>query len=372
MSRESAVAEKHDIARSTLSVLCIVLLLVATLWVLRPFLPSLIWATMIVVATWSLMLRLEKWFWGKRSWAVFAMTIFMLLLLIVPVFAAVYTVMTNSARLSEWVKRLGGAGFPTPPEWLQSLPLVGAPMSEAWRQFAGGGFDAIVQRFTPYAGDATNWALTKAGGIGLIFVQLLLTVVIAAILFSKGEFAAFWLQRFASRLTSPERGVFLVRLAGQSVRAVFLGIVVTALVQAALSGFALWVTGVPFAALLAALALLLTIVQIGPFPVLLGATVWLYWSGAHVPASVLLVCTAFIGSIDNVIRPIMIRRGVDLPMLLILSGVIGGLVAFGMIGLFVGPVLLAVTYTLVNAWIDDASTENIPPPGMAVEREFPT
>lgn len=352
------MADRQDIARSTLSVLCIVLLLVATLWVLRPFLPSLIWATMIVVATWSIMLRMEKWFWGKRSLAVASMTLSMLLLLIVPVFAAVYTLITNSGRLSGWVKGLSGARFPNPPEWLQSLPLVGAPMTEAWLQFAGGGFDAILERFTPYAGDATNWAMAKAGGIGLIFVQLLLTVVIAAILFSKGEFAATWLQRFVSRLSTPERGVFLVRLAGQSVRAVFLGIVVTALIQATLSGIALWATGVPFAALLGALALLLTIVQIGPAPVLVGATVWLYWSGAHVPATVLLVCTLVIGSIDNVIRPILIRRGVDLPMLLIFVGVIGGLVAFGMIGLFIGPVLLAVTYTLVNAWIDDAPTEN--------------
>jgi predicted PurR-regulated permease PerM len=128
---------------------------------------------------------------------------------------------------------------------------------------------------------------------------------------------------------------------------------VTALIQASLSGIALWATGVPFAALLAALALLLTIVQIGPAPILIGATIWLYYSGAHMPAIVLLVCTAVIVSLDNIIRPIMIRRGVDLPMLLILSGVIGGLVAFGMIGLFIGPVLLAITYTLINAWIDD-------------------
>lgn len=355
------MAEKNDIARSTLSVLCIVLLLVSTLWVLRPFLPSLIWAAMIVVATWSIMLRLERWFWGKRIWAVVAMTVSLLLLLIVPVFLAAYTLYMNSGRLTDWVKNLGGAGIPAPPEWLQSLPLVGAPIVEAWQKFAGSGFDSIIDRFTPYAGDATNWIIAQAGGIGLIFVQLLLTVVIASILYSKGEYAASWLQSFASRLSSPERGVFLVRLAGQSVRAVFLGIVVTALIQAALSGVALWFTGVPYAALLAALALLLTIVQIGPFPVLVGGTVWLYWSGAHVPAIILFVCAVVIVSLDNVIRPIMIRRGVDLPMLLILSGVIGGLVAFGMIGLFIGPVLLAVTYTLVNAWIDDASIKDEQP-----------
>jgi predicted PurR-regulated permease PerM len=147
-----------------------------------------------------------------------------------------------------------------------------------------------------------------------------------------------------------------VILAGQTIRAVALGVVVTALVQTALAGLGLFVTGVPFAAFWSGLVLLLCIAQIGPLVVLIPAGIWLISHDAKGWGVALLAWAAVVGLLDNVMRAILIKRGADLPLLLIFAGVTGGLLAFGIIGLFVGPVVLAVTYTLLNEWMSEADT----------------
>ena len=138
-------------------------------------------------------------------------------------------------------------------------------------------------------------------------------------------------------------------------RAVALGVVVTAIVQSLAGGLGLLVAGIPFAGVLTALMFVLAVAQIGVVPVLACAVAWLYWSDATVAATALLVWTVIVGTLDNVLRPILIRQSADLPLLLIFAGVIGGLIGFGLIGIFVGPVVLAVAYTLLEDWMNDAA-----------------
>jgi len=157
----------------------------------------------------------------------------------------------------------------------------------------------------------------------------------------------------------------VIRLAGQAIRAVALGVVVTACAQAALAGVGLVLAGVPFAPVLTAVTLVLCIAQVGPILVLGPSVAWLFWSGATQTATLMLIWTLIVFAMDNVLRPILMTKGAALPMLLMLSGVIGGLLAFGLIGIFVGPVVLAVSYTLLGAWIADVP----PPPREALERE---
>jgi predicted PurR-regulated permease PerM len=145
-----------------------------------------------------------------------------------------------------------------------------------------------------------------------------------------------------------------VVLAGQAIRGVALGVIGTALIQSALAGLGLAVAGIPYPAILTAIAFLLCIAQLGPILVLLPAVGWLYWAGETAVGTALLVWSVLVGASDNVLRPLLIRRGADLPMLLILAGVLGGLVAFGVIGLFVGPIVLAVTWTLLSSWVADS------------------
>jgi predicted PurR-regulated permease PerM len=146
-------------------------------------------------------------------------------------------------------------------------------------------------------------------------------------------------------------------MAGKAIRGVALGVGLTAVVQSVLGGIGLAVAGVPAAAALTAAMFLLCIAQLGPALVLIPAVIWLFWSGQTFWGSVLLVWTVIVGTMDNFLRPILIKKGADLPLLLIFAGVIGGLIAFGIIGLFIGPVVLAVTYTLLGSWVETARIE---------------
>jgi predicted PurR-regulated permease PerM len=139
------------------------------------------------------------------------------------------------------------------------------------------------------------------------------------------------------------------------VRGVALGVIVTALVQSIIAGIGLWLAGVPRPGLLLGVIFVLSVAQLGPLPVLLPAIIWLYWSGNPVWGTVLIVFALVVAVVDNVLKPVLIRRGVDLPILLIVAGVIGGLIAFGVVGLFIGPVILAVTYTLLESWVREGA-----------------
>jgi len=180
--------------------------------------------------------------------------------------------------------------------------------------------------------------------------------MLAGILYAQGEEALSFVQRFGRRLAG-ERGTGTVVLAGQAIRAVALGVVVTALVQSVMGGIGLAIAGVPFAAVLTAAMFLLAVAQIGAGPILACATLWVYWTGDTAWAIALLVWTIVVGSLDNILRPILIRQGADLPLLLIFAGVIGGLISLGLVGLFVGPVVLAVAYTLLDSWTQERPEE---------------
>jgi len=200
------------------------------------------------------------------------------------------------------------------------------------------------------------------GSLGAMFVHVLLTVAIAAVMYASGEQATATAIRFGRRLGG-ERGEMAVRLAGQAIRSVALGVVVTALVQSLLGGIGLAIAGMPFTAVLTALMFMLCLAQVGPTPVLIPAIAWMYYTGDTVWATVLLAFAIIAMAMDNFLRPMLIRKGADLPMLLILGGVIGGLIAFGPLGIFVGPTVLAIAYTLLTAWMaegDAAMTAPVP------------
>jgi predicted PurR-regulated permease PerM len=249
--------------------------------------------------------------------------------------------------------------LPQPPEFVEKIPVVGDKAAKVWREYADKGSEELAEIVKPYATRVASWFVAEVGNFGLVTIQFLLTVVISAILYMTGDDAARWVRRFGRRLAG-ERGDQVVRLAGQAIRGVALGVVVTALVQSVLGGIGLAIAGVPFAAMLTAVMFMLALAQIGPFPVFLGALVWLWWQGNTGWFVALLIWTIAVGSLDNILRPILIKKGADLPLLLIFAGVIGGLFAFGLLGLFVGPVLLAVAYTLLDAWVKEASDADAP------------
>jgi len=347
-------APGRELTRTLLAAIFLGALIVASFWVLRPFLAAAMWATMIVVATWPAMLWFQARLGRLRGLAVAAMTLVLLLAFVVPLALAIGTIALNADEIVVLLKAVADYRVPAIPEWLASLPFVGAKVVVAWEQTAASGVEGLLARLTPYAGSVTKWFVAEAGNVGFLFVQFLLTLVLAALMYARGEAVALRASQFGRRLAG-QRGENAVRLAGQAIRSVALGVVVTAVVQSALAGAGLAIAGVPFAGLLTAVMLFLCIAQVGPSPVLLPAVIWLYWSGQTAWGTFLLVWTVIVVTMDNVLRPMLIQRGADLPLLLIFAGVIGGLLAFGLVGIFVGPVVLAVAYTLLEAWIDDRS-----------------
>ena len=341
----------RELVRSTLGVLVIGALIVASFWVMRPFVASTIWATMIVVATWPVLKWFEARLWRRRSLAVLMMTLLLLLLLVVPLMLAVVTIVGHVDEITAKASALANYEVPPPPTWVKGLPFIGANVAQLWEQAMLAGAKGLIVKLAPYADDVAKWFVSQAGSVGSVFVQFLLTVAISAVMYAGGETAARAARRFAWRLAGVH-GENAVTLGGQAIRGVALGVGVTAVVQASLGGIGLAVAGVPFAGPLTAVMLLLCIAQLGPVLVLLPAVAWLYWSGESGWGTFLLVWSVVVGTMDNFLRPALIKLGADLPLLLIFSGVIGGLLAFGLVGIFVGPVVLAVVYTLVGAWID--------------------
>jgi predicted PurR-regulated permease PerM len=351
-------AAAPDLTRTLLAIVALVALLAGSLWVLRPFLPGLIWATTIVIATWPLMIRVQNLMWGRRWIAVVVMTLALLLLFFVPLSLAIATVVQNLDTVVGWVKALATLELGEPPVWLAGLPLIGARAAEFWVEIDHSGIGPLLSRIGPYAGTFATGLAKEVGVLGAVGLQFLLTVVIAAILYASGETAGAGVLRFSRRLAG-ERGESTALLAAASIRGVALGVVVTAVAQSVLGGIGLAIVGVKAATLLTALMFLLAIAQIGVIPVLVPAVIWLFWSGDTGWGIFLAVWTAFVGTFDNVLRPWLIRKGANLPLLLIFAGVVGGIIAFGLVGIFIGPVLLAVTYTLLGAWMAE---QPVPPP----------
>jgi predicted PurR-regulated permease PerM len=341
-----------DITRILFAVVAIGGLIAASFWVLKPFLPAVIWAVMIVVATWPEMRRVERRLGGRRSFAVAVMTAAMVAIILGPIALAVTALIDRADEIAGWTKSLTHLSVPQAPSWVRDVPLVGARITTWWNGIASTPPQELAANITPHLAVIGGWLLGQAGSFVALFVQLLLTLAISAVLYAKGEAAAEWVLVFARRLAGVD-GERAARLSGQAIRAIALGIVVTALVQSLVGGLGLVVAGVPHAVVLTAVMFLLGIAQIGAMPVMVGAVIWLFWQDQTLWGTVMVVWSVITGTLDNFIRPILIKKGADLPLLLVFAGVLGGLLAFGIIGLFVGPVVLAVSYTLLMAWVGD-------------------
>jgi predicted PurR-regulated permease PerM len=346
---------RSPLSRDFASGLTAVLVVGALGWgaflIVRPFLAAAIWAVMIVVVTWQPMLGVQRRLWNSRVLAVGVMLVLVLLLFLLPLLLVISTVLTNAGDVAAQLRALWPLHVPPAPRWLAELPLVGEQVAAAWQHVAGAGVEDLWARLQPYTGTLTTWFVARAGSVGYLLLQFLLTLLLAAVLYASGERSASTVLRIGRRLGG-QRGEDLVRMAAQSIRGVALGVGLTALIQSAAGGIGLAIAGVPFAGVLTVLLFMLCLTQIGMLVVLIPAVIWVYWEGHPVLGTFLLVWSLIASLMDNVLRPVLVRRTADLPLILIFVGVIGGLIAYGLIGIFVGPVVLAVAYTLVLAWLE--------------------
>ena len=333
------------------------LLAIGTFIILRPFISALLWAVIITYSTSGLYRRLLNRLGGRRSLAAILSTLLVAAVIVLPLALVSATLTESVARLVANAREILDKGITPPPEWLHDVPLIGVPLRDYWQTVAAGEAN-LAATAKPYVSVAGGWLLSIVASIGGGILELLLSLVIAFFLYRDGAAAASRLYAVSARIGS-ERATRALDVAGGTIKGVVYGIVGTNLVQGVLSGAGFWVAGVPGAFLLGFLCFFLTMLPLAPTFVWLPSSVWLFYNGSTGMAIALALWSFIIfNPLENVLRPYLISRGSDLPILLILLGMLGGLAAFGLLGIFVGPTILAVGYGLLIDWIEPAPDQS--------------
>lgn len=324
-------------------------LAVACVLVLRPFFSAILWAAILTFATWPLYLRLRGRVGGRMTLAASLMTTGIVLALLVPIGLATIGLADNAETLVRTVKGWAAGGLPGPPKWIASLPIIGGPLQERWAALANDS-GSLAQAVQPFMGSTRSWLLAIGRTLLEGTATLLLSTFICFFLYRDGDAIASRSRRLVTRLAGAG-ALRLVDVAEGTIRGVVYGIIGTAFAQAVLQAIGLLIAGVPGALILGALTFFLSVVPFGPPIVWLGAAAWLWFEGSIGWAIFTLIWGALlVSTIDNVIKPYLISRGANLPFILVLLGVLGGVLAFGFIGVFIGPTLLAVAYRLILEW----------------------
>lgn len=335
-----------------LGIAALALLLLGCAAVLRPFLIALLWAVILVSVTWPAFMLLERSVGSRRTLAALLMTCLVALVVIAPFAIVIFGLADNASQLVDAVTQQLERGLPHPPAWLSGIPLVGERIANYWLILINdtGRLATELKGLLP-AAQATLLAAGKTVGAGLM--ELVLSVFIAFFLYRDGEAVDRRVNAVVARIAG-DRSRRLMSVARNTVSGVVYGILGTALAQGVLAGIGFAIAGVPGALLLGLATFFLSPVPIGAPLIWGGAAFWLYQQGDTGWAIFIVLWGALVVSmVDNIIKPMIISRGSSLPFLLVLLGVLGGAVAFGLIGVFLGPVLLAVSYRLLNEWSND-------------------
>lgn len=313
--------------------------------VLQPFLSAILWAAILVSTTWPVCRWLRARLRLGRAAAAGVMVLLTAVLLVLPIAVAVPRGADDAERLRVSVMGLLESGMPSSPHWLFALPLIGPALSDYWNIWAAD-LGTAVSFFKPWFGPIAEQGLSLLLGLAGGLLQVVLSLVIAYFFWVSGDGLARFL-RGAMRRVAGEQADRLILLTSMTVRGTVYGLLGTALVQGLLTALGLWVSGVPRAVLLGLLAGLISVMPVGAPLVWVPAALWLLAEG-HTGWAIFLGAygLVFISGSDNVIRPYFIARGAQLPFLLTILGVLGGALAFGLLGIFLGPVLLGIGFTL--------------------------
>ncbi len=322
---------------------------------LRPFIAVLIWAAILSVALYPLYLPLKRLLGGRATPAAFLVTVLALIVILGPISTLIVALVDNLTSIAERMSA-GTLRVPPPPAYIADWPLIGGKLSSFW-QTASDGLDQALASIAPQLKDAAVKLLEIAGSIGLGVLQFTAAIVIAGFTYSRAAGIQTAFKSFAMR-AAPGVGGHFVDLAGGTVRSVARGVVGISLLQAILFGVGALVAGVPLAGLWTFAALILAIVQIGPGLVIIPVLIYAWSTMETVSAVILTAYLVPVMLLDNVLKPIVMGRGLPVPMLVIFIGVIGGTMAHGLIGLFVGPIVLSLGYELGKAWIAVGAPES--------------
>jgi predicted PurR-regulated permease PerM len=326
-----------------------------SLTLLAPFAIMVIWAVILTVALYPAYAALRKLLGGRGGLAATLITLLGLVVIVAPLGAVTVNVAETTLDLVADFENQTVA-VPRPPEKVKEWPVIGEGLHAAW-SLASTNLEAAVKRFGPPLLQAAGAIVGKIAGVGFGMLGFAVSVLIAGFLFVPGPRLGEVIKTFARRIAA-DRGAYFVDLAAATIRNISRGVIGVALLQALLTGLILSLFGVPGAGVVAFLVLIFCIVQVGPVPVVLPVIIWAWSTKDTGPALILTLLLIVIPVIDNVLKPILMARGLSTPMLVILLGVIGGTVTYGLIGLFLGPILLGIFYELLIAWVKDETPKS--------------
>uniref|UniRef100_A0A8H9YNN0 AI-2E family transporter YdiK n=1 Tax=Pseudomonas tritici TaxID=2745518 RepID=A0A8H9YNN0_9PSED len=353
----NTIKHPRDLPQTLFGIIIILTLLCSALWILHPFLLSIVWAGLIVIATWPLYTTVQRKLGGRRKLAITAMMVFLMTIFLLPIIFSAGMLSTLLEDLLQWLMHLDKSHLPSL-DFLTHIPLVGDHLHRKWLALIHENAERIFGTLKPWI---TKVILLLAHGLsqfGALFVNGLMMLLACLAFYLYGTTITRGLRQFAFRIAGA-RGDNAVLLAGTTIQAVAMGVVLTAVIQSAFAGLGLAVCHIPSSALLTGIIFVLCLMQLGPVIIMLPALIWLFYLGEHWNGAVLLVWTVIAGSLDNILKPILIKRGADTSLLLIMTGVIGGMLTWGMIGLMIGPVLLAVSWKLLSTWVSEAHYQPI-------------
>ena len=324
---------------------------------LRPFVSALLWAIVLSYSLWPLFRRLVNLLRGRRTLASALMACALVAVVLLPFVVVGLTLAENVEQLKGAVERWVNEGPPPAPAWLAKVPVVGPSASAEWQSLAADSA-ALLKKAKPLIESVSLWLLRSGVALGRGVLELALSILIAFFLLRDGVSVSERLNMGIQRIAGT-RGEQLLQVAGKTVRGVVYGVLGTALIQTLLAGIGYVVAGVPGAAVLTLLTFALCIVPAVGVPLIwIPATIWVFTQHGTGWGIFMIIWGLIVSSVDNFIRPWLISSGSKLPFLLMFFGALGGLVAFGFIGLFIGPTLLAVGYKLVQEWLWSSSIES--------------
>jgi predicted PurR-regulated permease PerM len=323
------------------------LLLFLSFTLIRPFITIAIWSVVLTVALYPVYDRMVGWLGGRRRLAAILLTILNLLIVIGPATWLTLGLIDSIRNLSDHLD-LSALMLPPPPDTVKTWPIIGSSIYQFW-DLASTNFQAALAKTAPLLKPFGSTLLGFAEGAGIGVIKFFVAIVLAGFLFSPAPLLVDAISLFSRRLASG-RGEKFVQLAGATIRAVSRGVVGVSALQAFLAGVGLVAAGIPGASLITSAVLILGIIQIGPSVVLIPVVIWSWIAMDPTTAVLITIYLIPVSLLDNILRPLVMARGLDTPMLIILIGVLGGTVSYGITGLFLGPIVLAVIWELVVAW----------------------
>ncbi|MCH4089639.1 AI-2E family transporter [Acetobacter sp.] len=336
--------------RPLLSVGAAAVILLAALWILRPFLPAVIWATTIAIALWPMVKRIQPVLRGSRALSILCAAFIALFVFVLPFSLTISTLLRHVGSLSDFAASLATLKLPSLPHWVSDLPYVGQHAVRSWDRLREQKLPELLTQAVPTPDQLFHSVVSYAGSTGLLIVHFVLTMLIMAFFLAKAE-AIHSLCIKLSYGVAGSTGVSLLEQAEQTIRGVALGVTAAAIIETIIVAIGLFAAGMSWISVVISIVFVTCLLQVGASIIMIPCVVWAYFSYGLIP-SLVLVPFAFLTVIcDNFLQPFAIRKYVDISFWLILIGAVGGLATLGLAGLFVGPMILSVAVTMVRNWV---------------------